>query len=154
MPRPILTILNEIAVSLGFKFRNVNPNEQNLQGDRDDEADSNILYLTEPLVSTHALGDTSGSRLTTTWPLELYFLQRSRLEFEQQEHDVIISDMREAALDFLKALHVQQIPTDGRLEFKSLNSIIIENVINLYDSNFTGVKLNVDAETLIPDSLC
>jgi hypothetical protein len=149
----ILDILEEAATTVGMFFFNGLPSYQNLQGGKESNVQP-LCYLGEPLVSKHEFSESGGNSIYAEWPLEFHILEYSDLEFTQQQHDIIIARMRSKALEFIRQLNVQVIPEDGRDVFSGINSIEIENVINLYADNFSGVKLSLVAIPLMPESVC
>ena len=115
---------------------------QNLQADSDVFP---IAYLDEPIESNDTLQ--KSGYITEEYPVTILFADKSGLDATTDEHDVIIADMRIVANKFI--IKCQADPL-----IKGIKGSKKTEVVNLFDTNITGILLQV---TIIPfqtDSVC
>lgn len=148
----IVSIVNKIVNQLdvnGVKFGFILGDEfqANIEADEFDFGDNQALVvLDQPITNDYQL--TAGGYIGEFYPVFLYFMFKSEMDWTPLEHDVAVEKANDAIRQFLSICQsrndlIDEIADANGLEFH-----------NLLDVNGSGKSLNVNIKPRINKSVC
>lgn len=116
---------------------------QNLKADKENVFP--LVYLHAPISASDSLK--SSGLIESEFSLELFFGDKTKIDYTPEQHDVIIQEMRTLSTKF-----IQECQKDTAIHF--VKNCKRSEAINIFDLNLSGIILEI---TIIPfnaDSFC
>lgn len=131
----IVTIVSNTAAGLSGA-KTFFHGERSFQNARDDTVFP-IVYLDEPIVSNFKINQ--GGYFQWTYHITVLFADKSELDFTPEQQHAVIYPMYKVMLEFINRLQANK----AEVYLVAANGKVTE-LKNLYDTNFSGVILEID----------
>ena len=140
--------INAVESNITFGFNHGGSHWQNLLNDEYDFGDfDGVVFLDQPITTEYQL--TAGGYIGEFYPVTLFFMMKSELEYTPQEHEAnCIEPANDAVRQFISICQsrgdlVDEISDPTALEFT-----------NLLDVNVSGKSLSIKIKPYINKSVC
>ena len=140
--------INAVESNIKFGFNHGASHWQNLLNDEYDFGDfDGVVFLDQPITTEYQL--TAGGYIGEFYPVTLFFMMKSELDWTPQEHEAnCIDPTNNAVRQFISICQsrtdlVDEITTPTALEF-----------VNLLDVNVSGKSLSIKIKPYINKSVC
>lgn len=139
----IESIIASIEVSPSFTTYYELKSFQNLE----DDTTFPIVYI-DPIEWTPIL---TGVTIQREYKLNLFFADKSDLDYTYSQHKTIIESIEPSVIEFL--LRLRDVNTDNWVVYK-VNNASIKEAINVFDLNVTGLLLSCTVVCAKKESIC
>lgn len=140
-----IIIIEEEEVIVPPSFYHGIKSWQNLVVDDETFTDAPAVYLDEPIISYDDIKQSG--YIEEGYPLKLLFIDKSEPDWNPAQHQVVIAKMRILRREFLNKL--QQSDT-----IRHIADSQTTDVMNLFDTNVSGVLLEVTIYLYNTESSC
>lgn len=141
----IKTIVKDIVAGLSAPgtFRYGWKGFLNFKGDG--EAVFPLRYLDYPIKSNDALRQSG--LIESGFPITIAFLDKTKLDFTPDQHDVIIQEQRTQSTEFITACQNSELIHFVRDSKRT-------EIVNIFDINLSGIILEITLLPFDPDATC
>lgn len=110
-----------------------------------------VIYLDEPIKSNDTI--TANERIIPSYPLSFVFGCKTEFDNTPEQHEPLITQMRDLARKYVLLLLQEKDQYDRRI-FSEVSGMSRINFINLFDANMSGCVLELKVKPLSPESIC
>lgn len=103
------------------------------------------VYLDEPITSYDDIKQSG--YIEESYPLKMLFIGKSEPDWTPAQHQIVIADMRSLRKEFLNKLQQND-------SIRHISDTKTTDVMNLFDSNVSGVFLEVTIYIYNQESIC